>query len=337
MSEFASLLPPNATDAERGVERTGLRLDEMAVPVRHLWNPDTCPAAHLPWLAWALSVDNWETDWPEAVKRQTLRRSVAVHRRKGTPAALRDALEAIGFADVEIDEGLPIARYDGTETHAGAETYGGGTRWAMFTLLLDLGEWRGLSDEGVARVIDAVGRVKPVRSHLADLAFRVGVADTAELAESAETEVAHTASDVLPWGRRYDGTTQHDDAVRLAHDGAQDHGGAVAYAGWTDIEGRHDAVRARTVIEIDLGQSDRMEIAPRHDGRFRHSGITHGAGQPPAADMAMPITLTRHRLHDGRHRHAGALHDGALNFDASQPYWAGIYHSGAETTAMTAM
>jgi phage tail P2-like protein len=34
-----------------------------------LWNPQTCPLAALPWLAWTLSIDKWDTDWTEERKR----------------------------------------------------------------------------------------------------------------------------------------------------------------------------------------------------------------------------------------------------------------------------
>jgi len=44
-----SLLPPNATDTERAIEATTERTTDLPVPLRTLWNPDTCPADLLPW------------------------------------------------------------------------------------------------------------------------------------------------------------------------------------------------------------------------------------------------------------------------------------------------
>ena len=48
-----SLLPRNATGAERAIEGATARVGAVPTPFRDLWNPDTCPAALLPWLAWA--------------------------------------------------------------------------------------------------------------------------------------------------------------------------------------------------------------------------------------------------------------------------------------------
>lgn len=100
------LLPPNATTQERAVSLALDRLPE--VPIRQLWSPQTCPAAQLPWLAWALSVDEWDSTWPEETKRQVIASSIDQHRKKGTVGALRRALQRLGY-EVEIDERTGVA------------------------------------------------------------------------------------------------------------------------------------------------------------------------------------------------------------------------------------
>jgi len=65
MSTVASLppsvLPPNATPFERNLESAGWRLgDDGPAGIRSLWNPQSIPAALLPWLAWALGVEAWD-------------------------------------------------------------------------------------------------------------------------------------------------------------------------------------------------------------------------------------------------------------------------------------
>lgn len=92
-----SLLPPNATNQERAIEAATARLAAVPVPVRELWNPDTCPAEFLPWLAWAFSVDRWEDDWTEAQKRAVIQNSIFIHRHKGTLGAVKSALQALGY------------------------------------------------------------------------------------------------------------------------------------------------------------------------------------------------------------------------------------------------
>lgn len=98
MSDPAHLLPPNATAGEVAQSRAAARLAALDPQSRQLWNPATCPASHLPWLAWALSVDEWDTAWSEAQKRAVIQASFQVHKHKGTVAAMRTALDALGYA-----------------------------------------------------------------------------------------------------------------------------------------------------------------------------------------------------------------------------------------------
>lgn len=107
----ASLLPWNATPQERALEAATARVGAVPVPVRALWNPDTCPPAQLPWLAWALSVDVWDADWTDAQKRAAVRSSFAVHQRKGTVGAVLTSLASLGWATdvVEWFEDAPAA------------------------------------------------------------------------------------------------------------------------------------------------------------------------------------------------------------------------------------
>ena len=96
MPDVESLLPPGRSPLERALEAaTAPRVSFDAV--RDLWNPQRCPVALLPWLAWALSVDIWEDDWTEAEQRAVVAASIEVHRRKGTVSAMRRVVEALGF------------------------------------------------------------------------------------------------------------------------------------------------------------------------------------------------------------------------------------------------
>ncbi|MFV8628566.1 phage tail protein I [Ralstonia pseudosolanacearum] len=93
----ATLLPPNATPLERRAAQAGARIERVPVPLRDLWNPATCPAELLPFLAWSFSVDRWNPSWPLATKRAVTAAAYFVHRRKGTIGALRRAVEPLGY------------------------------------------------------------------------------------------------------------------------------------------------------------------------------------------------------------------------------------------------
>lgn len=91
-----SLLPPNATKLERDLETLLAHSSDLPVAIKTLWDPWTCPASLLPWLAWANSVDDWQESWPEKVKRRVIDDAFDVHRYKGTPYAVQKALDSLG-------------------------------------------------------------------------------------------------------------------------------------------------------------------------------------------------------------------------------------------------
>ncbi|KIH84223.1 phage tail protein I [Pseudomonas batumici] len=92
-----SLLPRTATELERLAAEALAQIQRVPVPLRQLYNPDTCPAALLPYLAWAFSVDRWNSNWTEAAKRAAIRAAYAIHSRKGTIGALRRVVEPLGY------------------------------------------------------------------------------------------------------------------------------------------------------------------------------------------------------------------------------------------------
>ena len=92
-----TVLPPNATSLERGFDQAvGLRMDALEVPIEGLHDAAAAPEAVLPWLAWEAAVDVWSDAWTLPEKRSAVAGAWAAHRRKGTPAAVRDVLDAAG-------------------------------------------------------------------------------------------------------------------------------------------------------------------------------------------------------------------------------------------------
>lgn len=97
------LLPGNATELERLAAQALAQIERVPVPLRDLWNPDACPVALLPYLAWAFSVDRWSQSWPESAKRNAIKASYFIHSRKGTIGALRRVVEPLGYL-IEVVE-----------------------------------------------------------------------------------------------------------------------------------------------------------------------------------------------------------------------------------------
>lgn len=102
------ILAPNATDYERVLASQVDRLLALNIPIRELWNPWTCPEHLLPYLAWALSVDLWDSSWPVTKRRSVIANAVMHHRLKGTLAGTEIYL---GLVDTTIIKAtLPPAK-----------------------------------------------------------------------------------------------------------------------------------------------------------------------------------------------------------------------------------
>lgn len=169
MFDCAAHIKPNATPQERALHAALSRGRPDLERLSWLMSPEACPSELLGWLAWSLSVDVWRDTWPDQIKRQVLRQSIAVHRRKGTLGSVKRALGAMGF-EISVSEWFDFGGAPHTfrldAYHADMSAAG---------LILD------------ARTIDRIRKyiidVKPVRSHfdlrvgalLSDfVAFRAG-------------------------------------------------------------------------------------------------------------------------------------------------------------------
>lgn len=148
MSDEA-LLPNNATPQEQAIEASTARLAGVPLPIRDLWNPDTCPVDLLPYLAWALSLDDWKSYWPESVKRQRIRDAIAIQRKKGTAQSVRSAVASFG-SSVALREWWQKTPKGDPHTFEATLTLGGNAPGD--------GDFQ-------ADIINEINRTKPVRSH----------------------------------------------------------------------------------------------------------------------------------------------------------------------------
>lgn len=158
---MTSILPAHLSELERDLEQAVARVADVEIPISTLWDPWQCPLEVLPYLAWALSVDQWRSNWSETVKRRVVAASLPLHRIKGTRPAVEQALEALGVvADLtEWFEADP-PREPGTFDLIA---------WANENLTPDVVGF--LNDELYDQIATAVTNAKNARSHFT---FRVG-------------------------------------------------------------------------------------------------------------------------------------------------------------------
>lgn len=165
---MADLLPQNATAQERALSNAAARLGDVPVPVRDVWNPDTCPAQLLAWLAWAFSVDQWDSAWTEAQQREFIKRSVGIHRYKGTIGAVQDALGALGV-QATVQEWF-------SQAPAGVP----------FTFRIHLeADQVGVTEAAATALFVVVERTKNLRSHLSEVGLAVRSVNASFVAAAA--------------------------------------------------------------------------------------------------------------------------------------------------------
>ena len=155
-----SLLPPSSTAWMRSAESASVRLSAITVALRTLWTPTACPVDLLPYLAWALSVDRWDKNWPAEKKIASIQQSYWLHRRKGTRAAVRRVIEDMGFS----------ATF--------AEWFDVGDEPGTFRLEIDVNEV-GLTSKTLDELNRLIDGARPVSRHISQLTLSTSTRGTA--------------------------------------------------------------------------------------------------------------------------------------------------------------
>ncbi|HCD8259181.1 TPA: phage tail protein I [Klebsiella quasipneumoniae subsp. similipneumoniae] len=197
-----SLLPPSSTAWMRSAEGAAARLSAITVALRTLWTPTTCPVDLLPYLAWALSVDRWDKDWPAERKIAAIQQSYWLHRRKGTRAAVRRVIEGMGFS----------ATF--------AEWFDVGDEPGTFRLEVDVNEV-GLTPKTLDELNRLIGDAKPVSRHLAKMTIATssrGVAWTGVAVFDGEIITVYPPGYKPDDSIYYDATVHYDENYQYSGD-----------------------------------------------------------------------------------------------------------------------
>lgn len=186
------LLPPGIRD-ERSVAVLALleRWDALDRSQLMVYRIASITAAALPFLGWQFDVmglKGWDAAATEVNRRVLLARAVELKRHLGTPWAVKEALRRVGFTDVDLEENVTAARYDGQLTHNGLRRYESGDAWARYSVHIGtVGRWL-TTDE---------------------LALVAGVARTYANVRSRLWSIVSTRAVYYDGKNRYDGTVTH--------------------------------------------------------------------------------------------------------------------------------
>jgi phage tail P2-like protein len=145
-----TLLPPTASLLERNLsESCHIQLN---VDLRFLWDPSLCPVNWLPFLAWQYSVDRWDENWTEQVKRKVIADSFLTHKLKGTIKAIKRAVEPFGYI-------IRINEWFNTNNEAGT-----------FSLEIDILD-KGITEDDYTELTRIIDDVRAYSRHITELSI----------------------------------------------------------------------------------------------------------------------------------------------------------------------
>ncbi len=164
-----TLLPPHSSSQlEKKLSFTFADINDLAIPINPIWNIEKCPTDLLPYLAWSLSVDEWDSNWSDEQQRSAIKNSVYVHQHKGTIASIRRVLKSAGYGDIEILEGIIIPRYNGSISYDHQELYGAkNSHWAEYRVILK----KPITIEQAEQVKQLLHNTAPARCRLTGLDY----------------------------------------------------------------------------------------------------------------------------------------------------------------------
>ena len=155
------LLPLGSTPLEKHAAEILKSAVENPVIIADLINPERCPPQLLAYLAWAFSVDKWDENWTDEVKRIAIKQAFFVHKHKGTIAAVKRVVEPIGYL-VELKEWFAM-QPQGKE--------------GTFSITVEVSE-TGLNEQTYNELVRLINDVKPVSRHLIQLAIPISPTGT---------------------------------------------------------------------------------------------------------------------------------------------------------------
>ena len=211
------------------------RFDMIEIEALLVYIIDTVPASALQALAEQFDVmgyKGWSLVNNDADRRMLIKKAIELHRYKGTPWAIKEALKSVGYAGAIIQEHVG-AIYDGQYDYDSEISYGA-ANWAKFSVKLDIGDDKGITADQLTTIVALINEYKNVRSHLITVSFASTLEDSVNVSDD-DIEFTIDAGDAED--------TMFD---VIQFDGSNNYDGAVSYGAFGDII-ESNTVLVRTV------------------------------------------------------------------------------------------
>jgi phage tail P2-like protein len=146
-----------------------VRFSELEMQALCVYLVDICPVEVLPLLADQFDVlgyKGWFLTTTEESQRELIKSAIELHRYKGTPYAIKTALESVGFGNCTLVEGDVDS-------------------WANFSVVFDLGNYQGLYQDDLAPLYELVSNYKPARCKLVALSFVMNMTEDVQVTDES--------------------------------------------------------------------------------------------------------------------------------------------------------
>lgn len=200
------------------------RIDMIEIESLLVYIIDTVPSSALQTIAEQFNVmgyKGWSLTTSDSEKRSLIKKAIELHRYKGTPWAIKEALKSVGYAGATIQEHVGI-NYDGQYDYDGDVSYGT-SNWAKFSIQLDLGDNKGISSDQITTIVALINEYKNVRSHLITVSFAATLEDSVSIddEEGEFTIDLGTAEDTMFDVIQFDGQFNFDGTYKYGSFGEQ--------------------------------------------------------------------------------------------------------------------
>jgi len=159
----------------------------------------------------------------EQKQRDLLKNAITLHKTKGTPFAIKNALASIGLQNAQIIEGSSFTPdyYNGVRDFNGAVTFGTYS-WAEFRVLLDVTTVGAtLTTTLYDLALALIDEYKNVRSHLIDLSLGVFALDGVTVTDGLLSTVTLTIEENINLNNTYNGAVLFDGSITYDGEGLQ--------------------------------------------------------------------------------------------------------------------
>ena len=174
INDLSSLLPPNATDWEKSIEKvfraSPFGENQAKAVLAAAFNPQECPVSLLPYLALNRSI---ELDLSLGVteKRNLLSKAFALHVHDGTIQVIEDIITALGYTNVSVEETAPAAYDAPPSAPVDPSATPADQTWATYSIELNESVLNTPAHPDALKIATLLNKVVPLRSKLIEIRY----------------------------------------------------------------------------------------------------------------------------------------------------------------------